>query len=139
MYPPIDRLTAQKYDQTFGVNVIGHYLFFRLLYPLLTSPSSSTQSQSSPSRVIWTSSSGNLTVNGRLNFSAFTDGPARRKAGTFNIYGQSKLAQIQLSTYVAKRAADAGDNVLSIAIDPGHIRTEIFRDKKSWYLILWVR
>ncbi|EJF60473.1 NAD(P)-binding protein [Dichomitus squalens LYAD-421 SS1] len=137
MYPPLDQITAQKYDATFGVNVIGHHLFLRLLYPLLTSPSPLSQSQTSPSRIIWTSSSANLLVNGRLDFSTFTEGPDRRKAGTFDLYGQSKLAQIQLSAYVAKRAAEAGENVVSIAVDPGHIRSDIFRGKKPWYIILY--
>ncbi|RDX47114.1 NAD(P)-binding protein [Lentinus brumalis] len=141
MLPPIDELTAQSYDLTFGTNVIGHFLFLQLLYPLLDSVSHRPNS-SDPARVVWVSGFANYLVpGGKLSYSTFTDGPARRnvKRGMFAMYAQSKLAQITLSTYLAKRAAEAGQNVVSFAVDPGNIQSEIFRGDKVWYLRLWER
>lgn len=53
MTPPIDQLTAQKFDLQFGTNVLGHLLFIRLLYPLLVSITTSMD----PSRIVWVTSS----------------------------------------------------------------------------------
>ena len=137
MLPPVEELTAQGYDLTFGTNVVGHFLFLQLLYPLLLSAPAP-----GPARVVWTSSFSHYQVPGcRLDYATFFDGPARRnvKRGMFTMYAQSKLAQVTLSAYLARRAADEGHNVASIALDPGNILTEIFRGDKPWYLRLWVR
>ncbi len=40
--------------------------------------------------------------------------------------------------YLANRAKERGEGVVSIALHPGNISTEIFRDKKTWYMRLWV-
>ncbi|KAI1784263.1 NAD(P)-binding protein [Ganoderma leucocontextum] len=139
MFPPPEQLTAQKYDATVGVNVVGHHLLLRLLHPLLVSPSPSPASHPGPARIVWTSSSANYLVPGRLDFSTFTDRPARQpeKVDTFAMYCQSKLAQIQASALVARRAADAGEDVVSIAVDPGNIRSDIFRGTSSFIYWLW--
>ncbi len=140
MLPPVDDLSAQDYDLTFGTNVIGHFLFLQLLYPLLDSVSHRPDS-SDPARVVWVSGFANYLVpGGKLSYPTFTDGPARRnvKRGMFAMYAQSKLAQITLSAYLAKQAAEAGENVVSFAVDPGNIQSEIFRGDKAWYLRLWV-
>ncbi|RDX47105.1 NAD-P-binding protein [Lentinus brumalis] len=135
MLPPVEDLTAQGYDLTFGTNVIGHFLFLQLLYPLLVAAATP-----GPARIVWTASFAHYQVPGDLlNYATFTDGPERRnvRRGMFTIYAQNKLAQVALSSYLAKRAAEAGDNVASIAVDPGNIRSEIFRGDKPWYLLLW--
>ncbi|KAM5530131.1 hypothetical protein V8D89_016209 [Ganoderma adspersum] len=141
MFPPPEQLTAQGYDATVGVNVVGHHLFLRLLYPLLVSPHPNPASAShpGPARIIWVSSSANYLVPGRLDFTTFTDGPARqrKKVDTFGMYCQSKLAQIQVSAVVARRAADKGEDVVSITIDPGNIRSEIYRGTTSFFYKLW--
>nr|VWP00247.1 DDE-1 domain-containing protein [Ganoderma boninense] len=141
MFPPPEQLTAQKYDATVGVNVVGHHLFLRLLYPLLLSPTrraSSSSSSPGPARVVWVSSCANYLVPGRLDFATFTrDREGNRKVDLFGMYSQSKLAQIQASALVARRAAEAGEDVVSIAVDPGHIRSDIFRGTTSFFFRLW--
>ncbi|KAI0708181.1 NAD(P)-binding protein [Cerioporus squamosus] len=137
MLPPVEDLTAQGYDLTFGTNVIGHFLFLQLLYPLLLAAPAP-----GPSRVVWTASFSHYQVPGdRLDYATFTDGPERRnvRRGMFTMYAQSKLAQVALSSYLAKRAVEAGESVVSIVVDPGNIQSEIFRGEKPWYLRLWER
>ncbi len=51
--------------------------------------------------------------------------------GLYALYGEAKLAQIMLSVYLANRAKERGEGVVSIALHPGNISTEIFRDKKT--------
>ncbi|KAI0737631.1 NAD-P-binding protein [Daedaleopsis nitida] len=117
MCPSPDELTAQGADLTFGTNVTGHFLFFRLLYPLLlaasSSPASTSLSDTAPPHA------------------------KRRKAGMMAMYAQSKLAPISLSTYIAKEAARKDEKLMSIAADPGHTRSEIFHRGKAWYWQLW--
>ncbi|RPD54182.1 NAD(P)-binding protein [Lentinus tigrinus ALCF2SS1-7] len=135
MLPPIDALTKQGYDLTVGISLIGHHLFLRLLYPLLLAAPAPD-----PARIIWVASFAHHHVpGGRLNYATFTDGPERRKTGLFLLYDEAKLAQVTLSVYLANRAKERGERVVSIALHPGNINTEIFRDKKSWLLKLWVR
>lgn len=143
MCPPIDQLTAQQYDLTFGTNVIGHHLFLRLTYPLLLSPpSSSPAGPHSPdaARIVWLSSPANyLSPGGRIDLTTLTgDSLKRRKLGPFALYSQSKLATIALSAYVAKHAVARGESVVSVAVDPGHTHSEIFHRDKAWYWSLWV-
>ncbi|KAJ6556182.1 NAD(P)-binding protein [Mycena capillaripes] len=52
MGPPIEQLTAQGYDLTFGTNVLGHFYLTKLLLPTLLA----TAAPGKPARVINTSS-----------------------------------------------------------------------------------
>lgn len=124
------QVTAQGYDATFGINVIGHFLLVRLLYPIL----SASGTKPDPSRIIWVSSMANH-LPSELSYDAFRDGPARKKADPFVIYGESKLAAVMLSTYHARTSLD--DNVASIAIDPGCIKSSLYRSS-PWHLRLFV-
>ncbi|KAH9892803.1 NAD-P-binding protein [Cubamyces lactineus] len=131
MIPPKDQLTAQGYDATFGTNVIGHYLLCRLLYPIL---SASGQS-SDPSRLVWLASVGHYGPR-KLAYETYVDGPARQKIDLFDTYAQSKLAAVVLSMHFASKGAQEG-KVISIATDPGNIRSEIFRGDVPWYMRIW--
>ncbi|KAI0334991.1 NAD-P-binding protein [Cubamyces sp. BRFM 1775] len=131
MMPPRDQLTAQGYDATFGTNVVGHYLFLRLLYPLLSASGKS----SDPSRLVWLASVGHYGPR-KLAYEAYVDGPARKKVDLFDIYGQSKLAAVMLSMYFANKEGKES-KVISIAADPGNIRSEIFRGDIPWYMRIW--
>lgn len=132
MFPTAaDRFTAQGYDTTFGVNVIGHFLLVRLLYPIL----SASGSKSDPSRIIWLSSMAHHEPRA-ITYEAFRDGPVNRKADPFHLYGQSKLAEAMLSTCHARRCIE--ENVISIAVDPGCIRSDIYRSS-PWHLKFFVR
>ena len=133
MIPPREQLTAQGYDATFGTNVIGHYLLLRLLYPML----SASGTPSDPSRLVWLGSVGHYGPR-RLAYETYVDGPARKKIDLFDMYGQSKLANVMLSIYFANKEAQEG-KIISIATDPGNIKSDIFRGDVPWYMRIWVR
>ncbi|KAJ3519276.1 hypothetical protein NM688_g9322 [Phlebia brevispora] len=121
MVPPIDQLTAQGYDMQFGVNVLGHFLFLKLLYPLL----SSSSSPGSPSRFVWTTSSVNWYFHAPMKYDTLKDSPARRKLGPSELYCQSKFATVLLVLYLAKTCAK--DGIVAITVDPGNIQTDLQR------------
>ena len=86
MAPPIDMVTDDGYDLQFGTNVVGHFYFTKLVLPILLSTAKS--SSDGAVRVVNTSSNGHLF--GGLKYDTMKDGPARKKAGIWELYGQSK-------------------------------------------------
>ncbi|KAI0650306.1 NAD-P-binding protein [Trametes meyenii] len=130
LYPAPELVTSQGYDATIGTNVIGHFLFARLLYTTLSKSGRETD----PSRIVWLSSMGNFIAT-KLDYEAYVDGPARQRADLFTLYQESKLAVVLLSNHLAKSCAK--DNIVSIAVDPGNIRSEIYRETSPWYFKVW--
>jgi NAD(P)-dependent dehydrogenase (short-subunit alcohol dehydrogenase family) len=90
MVPPIEQLTEDGYDLQFGTNVLGHYYFTILLLPALLA--GTITSGDGKARVVNTSSSTHMFSN--MNFDTFTDGLARKKAGTQTLYSQSKHVRV---------------------------------------------
>ena len=86
MNPPLDLLTDDGYDLQFGTNVLGHFYFTKLLLPTLLSAAKSAPEGTA--RIVNTSSNGHWF--GGLMYDTLKDGPARRKQGPWELYGQSK-------------------------------------------------
>lgn len=101
MAPPIDQLTDDGFDMTFGTNVVGHFLFTMQLMPLLIS----TASDRGEARIVNVSSLGHMTAPkpcivwetlrpGEKN----SKGDAkRRKLGGNALYYQSKCVSDTIS------------------------------------------
>ncbi|KAI0369676.1 NAD-P-binding protein [Pilatotrama ljubarskyi] len=133
MYPPpANQITPQGYEATFATNVIGHFLLVRLLYPLLAA----SGREGDPSRIVWLSSMSSFRPS-RLTYEAYREGPAQKKADPFDLYSESKLAAAMLSNHLAKTCIK--DNIVSVAVDPGNIKTEIYREESHWTLKVWDR
>ncbi|KAI0642041.1 NAD-P-binding protein [Trametes meyenii] len=131
VYPPRVQLTEQGYDATFGTNVLGHYLFARLLYSTLKQSSRSPDT----ARVVWLSSMANYAPR-VLHYETYRQGPARDKADLLALYGESKLAAVLASNALARRCA--ADGIVSIAVDPGTIKSDIYRESCPWYYRLGI-
>ncbi len=132
VYPPAEhQFTTQGYDATFGTNVIGHFLLHRLLYTVVAA----SGGEPDFARIVWLSSSASQYPRA-LDYEAFRDGPAHAKVHPFIMYAQSKVAAIMLSMRLARHCAV--DNVVSIAVDPGSIKSEIYRSS-PWYIRTTVR
>ncbi|THH01123.1 hypothetical protein EW026_g1516 [Hermanssonia centrifuga] len=91
MFPPIESLTTDGYDQQFGTNVLGHFYFTKLLTPMLLTTAVSTPG--GRVRVINTSSMGHLMGNKYIDYDTLKDGPKRLKMGQ-KLYFQSKFYMI---------------------------------------------
>lgn len=121
MTPPIDMLTDDGYDLQFGTNVLGHFYFTKLVLPTLLSTAKSSPDGSA--RVVNTSSNGHWF--GGLEYDTMKDGPARRKQGPWQLYGQSKTGNVVFAVELARRYGDQG--IVSTSLNPGGIKTDLQR------------
>ncbi|VDC03810.1 unnamed protein product [Peniophora sp. CBMAI 1063] len=124
---PRDKLTAQGYDMTVGVNVLGPFLLAQLLLPALSSPLNAEKG-----RIISTSSVTHYFAP-HFNIAVARPGRARDKLGrdllgNDVLYAQTKTAETVLAKEKARRH---GDKIVSIAINPGNIQTNIQRNMKG--------
>ncbi|EIW80515.1 NAD(P)-binding protein [Coniophora puteana RWD-64-598 SS2] len=113
--PPIERLTDDGCDLTFGTNVLGHYYLTTLLLPILLSTAKASPERHV--RVIHTSSNSHH-LSG-INFDALNDTPTRKKLSTETLYSQSKSGNIVFSNELARRYGDQG--IVSISVHPGKL------------------
>jgi len=113
MAPAITK-TKQGYEMQFGVNFLGHFALTGLLYPLLKG--------TKDSRVITLSSMAYL--RGIIDFENLK---SERDHDAMREYAQSKLADMLLTMELDRRIKIKGDQVLSIAAQPGANRTELIR------------
>lgn len=94
MSPPLDQLTQEGFDMTFGTNVVGPYLFTTLLIPVLLA----TAADSGEARIVNTSSFGHmLAPKPCIDWDTLKPGNKnsegdrkRRKLGLTDLYSQSK-------------------------------------------------
>ncbi|KAH8294537.1 hypothetical protein KR044_007733 [Drosophila immigrans] len=106
-------LTADGYEQQFGVNHLGHFLLTNLLLDRLK--------QAAPSRIVVVSSAAHLF--GRINRE---DLMSERNYGKFiGAYSQSKLANILFTRKLSKLLQHTGVTVN--CCHPGVVRTELNR------------
>lgn len=109
------KLTEDGFDETFGVNHLGHYLFTRLLIPSLK--------RSGPgARVVHVSSRAHLRSRG-IRWDA-----VRKTRGTFAFFGpyqDSKLANVLFAFALARRFDS--NELASFALHPGVVATSIWR------------
>ncbi|KAJ7612609.1 hypothetical protein FB45DRAFT_1009230 [Roridomyces roridus] len=135
MTTPPEMLTAQGLDLQFGTNVLGHFFFTELLLPALTK---SFQHNQVPARVVNTTSMVYTIAPGSgVEFASVKGGAERdawlKKTGNFmapwRLYGQSKMGNILASNYWAKTYSDV---LVSCAVHPGPIRSELQRHLPGW-------
>ncbi|KAH7370257.1 hypothetical protein BKA65DRAFT_561849 [Rhexocercosporidium sp. MPI-PUGE-AT-0058] len=131
MVPPHGSKTKQGYELQLGTNNVAPFLFTKLLTPVLLK--SAKESAPGAVRVVWVSSSGAETLSpeggidmGNLDYNV--------DKSTWNKYGISKAGNIFHSTEFAKRYGNQG--VISVALNPGNLRTDLQRNTPRWQLLL---
>ncbi|KAK0192771.1 NAD(P)-binding protein [Armillaria mellea] len=129
MMAPHDMLTLQGYDYQFGVNVLGHFYFTKLLLPAL-------MLTEGKARVLTTSSSAiYLPLGNKILFETLKDGPARNRKSPTYLYFQSKVGDAMFALELAKRYEDKG--IASICLNPGNLKTSLDQHAK-WYNLIWL-
>jgi retinol dehydrogenase-14 len=103
-------LTAQGFEQTFGVNHLGPFLLTRLLAERLVA--------SAPSRVVNVSSFGHHFAAFGMRFS---DLQSERGYVSLEVYSRSKLANVLFTLELARRMSGTG--VTANAVHPGAVRS----------------
>ncbi|KAJ7457986.1 NAD(P)-binding protein [Mycena galericulata] len=122
MASPTALLTHEGYDLQFGVNVLGHFYLTQLLLPCLIAGAKSSPDH--VARAVNTSSQTHIVVD-KVNFDALTDTPTRSKMSPDDLYAQSKFGNVVYSVEFFRRYA--GDGVISTAVHPGMLTTNIGR------------
>lgn len=109
------RATAQGFEQTFGVNHLGHFYLTALLLDTLV--------ESAPARIVNVSSVAHrLAVRGM----PWNDLQHRRHYSALATYGESKLANLLFTRGLARRLDPA--LVTANAVHPGPVRTRFGMD-----------
>ncbi|KAL5483641.1 RDH1_3 [Sanghuangporus weigelae] len=129
MSPPVEQLTEDGYDMTFGTNVVGPFVFTKLLLPLLQRAAS----ENGDARIVNTSSLGHAAAPKEYIMwetlkPGEKDGPAdkkRRKFGPDNLYYQSKCGVIMVANEWARRYGNQG--IISCSLHPGTAESELGR------------
>ncbi|KAF7343514.1 Short-chain dehydrogenase/reductase family protein [Mycena sanguinolenta] len=139
MISPPEMLTAQGHDLQFGTNCIGHFFLTELLLPALLQSHADTGTRA---RVMHTSSIGHTFAPGRgIEFESLKGGEERDEwvksaggtMGPWRLYGESKLGNILVSNYFAR---EYGDKIVSSALHPGSIRSELNRHASALLQII---
>lgn len=122
MQTPDDMLTADGYDAQFGINVLGHAYLTKLLLPTLLRTSDET---STKSRVVNVSS---IVHHRRARIDYDTlhsrNDAHRLQLSAYDRYAQSKYGVVVFANELARRH---GDRLVSVALNPGNIKTGIRR------------
>ncbi|KAI0053804.1 NAD(P)-binding protein [Auriscalpium vulgare] len=125
MWPDHKELTTDGYDLQWGTNVVGHYLFTSLLLPALEAATHT--SPDGKARVVVTSSSAAYLYT--INWETFVPGPGRDKMSSFDLYSQSKFANVVFARELGRRYG--AKNIVVTAVNPGNIRTDLQRNVSS--------
>lgn len=124
MSPPDGSKTAQGYELQLGTNNIGTFLFTKLLTPTLVSTASSEAAASV--RVVWVSSSAAEIVSPRGGVPLDNLDYHQNQSPAYK-YGVSKAGNYFHSAEFARRHRESG--IVSIALNPGNLRTDLFRHR----------
>lgn len=116
-------VNSDDIEITFATNFVGHHLLFRYLQPLLESSKHigrvvSTTSMASYRSYSYLVATNRTALNGCLE--------PYEKNGVHYSYGQSKLAQLLWTKYVATKVLQPTSNIYVNAFHPGVVATNIF-------------
>ncbi|RMD44295.1 hypothetical protein DV735_g799, partial [Chaetothyriales sp. CBS 134920] len=130
MAPAQGSKTVQGYEQQLGTNNLGHFLFTKLLTPLLKETAKTEPAGSV--RVVWVASSAaaNFAPKGGVvmdNLDYKADRAALVK------YGISKAGNILQAAEYARRVGAAG-NIISVSLDPGNLKTGLYQTIPKWQM-----
>ncbi|KAG6353550.1 hypothetical protein INS49_005512 [Diaporthe citri] len=119
--------TEQGYELNLGTNTIGPFLFTKLLLPTLINTAKISPKDSV--RVIWVSS---IAVNLSPKYGLDIENLDYHKdQSTVTKYAISKVGNYLHSVEVARRHGAESDGVVSVALNPGNLNTELTRNR-SW-------
>ncbi|KAA1467078.1 NAD-P-binding protein [Dentipellis sp. KUC8613] len=143
LMPPIEQLTKDGYDLSFGTNVLGPFYFTKLLLPVLRRTSAAHPA--APARIITVGSTAGFMVP-TIDFNTLRDAPARLRMPRTTAYMQSKLGNFVCAAEMARRedarkkeGEGEGGEVVSVAINPGALDSDLGRHVDSWAMKVVLR
>ncbi|KAH7305466.1 retinol dehydrogenase [Stachybotrys elegans] len=119
MLPPEGSKTVQGYELQLGVNSIAHFLFVKLLTPLILETAKTTARNTV--RVVWVSSmSADFVPNPCVNFENMD---YHIPEDNMTKYNRSKSGNLMHAAEFQRRYPDSG--VVSVSLNPGLLKTPI--------------
>jgi NAD(P)-dependent dehydrogenase (short-subunit alcohol dehydrogenase family) len=113
--------TADGFEQQWQVNVLGHFLFGRLLLPAITAAKGPT------GRIVHVASGAHRLHSEEVDYELLaTEHESEEGFDQWKAYGRSKLANILLSNELARRLKAAGAAVTSNTLHPGNVNTALW-------------
>ncbi|OQD67357.1 hypothetical protein PENDEC_c039G06905 [Penicillium decumbens] len=124
MIPPKGTKTAQGHDLQFGTNVLGPFLFTKLLIPVMAQTAKTAAPGSV--RVIWAASLA-IQVMSPNGGGIILDGSGAPKIldSQQTNYGQTKVANVLLAFKTQELYGSQG--IRSVSFNPGNLKTELQR------------
>ena len=116
--------TAQSHELHLGVNVLGVFLFTKLLTPTLVATAKTERPNTI--RVVWVSSMGTEMVGEKSHGMSLDYLKYWPSISPLERYGLSKAGNWLHGVEYAKR--HQADGVVSISCNPGHLQTDLYRD-----------
>uniref|UniRef100_A0A7S0XN19 Uncharacterized protein n=1 Tax=Elphidium margaritaceum TaxID=933848 RepID=A0A7S0XN19_9EUKA len=113
--------TGDGFEQQWQVNVLGHFLFCRLLLPAIMAAKAPT------GRIVHVASGAHRLHPSPIDYALLAQ--EHESAKDFNqwrAYGRSKLANILFCNELARRLKAAGSAVTSNALHPGNVNTGLW-------------
>ncbi|KAJ5699007.1 hypothetical protein N7462_001012 [Penicillium macrosclerotiorum] len=119
--------TEEGFEVQLGTNHVGHFLFAKLLLPVLqkTVAAQRARGVTPDVRVVTLSSVAHVTSP--PTFEGMTSTPALLAGSTWNRYGASKAANILFAAELARRYPE----LLSVAVHPGAVNSDLYAHAKA--------
>ncbi|KAH8099800.1 NAD-binding protein [Cristinia sonorae] len=124
--PGYNEITEDGYDIQWGSNVVGPFLFIKLLIPALLEGVATSEDRTS--RVVFTAS---RLQTQSIQYDTLQDTTGRAKMSPSQRYAQSKFASVVLSADFSRRYGERG--LVSFAVNPGSIKTPLHRNSPAIY------
>ncbi|KAL3494134.1 hypothetical protein BJX62DRAFT_248221 [Aspergillus germanicus] len=126
--PPLGSVSKQGFELQLATNCLGPFLFTQLLLPLLKAAAASSSTAPGSVRVIWLSSQvAELSSPPEgLIMSELTTPPNDNVRN----YTNSKLGNMLLSSEFARRYGNQDQGIVSVALNPGAVNTNLLRNAK---------
>ncbi|KAL8722883.1 MAG: hypothetical protein Q9225_000716 [Loekoesia sp. 1 TL-2023] len=126
MTPPAGSKNKSGLDLEMATNCLGPFLLNRLLEPILVETAQSKSATRNGTRIVWVSSMITASVPpGGIQFEEKGSGQPQILRNAMQNYMQSKVGNLFLASETAKRLGNEG--VLSVAVNPGLMKTELQR------------
>ena len=124
MFPPHGTKTTQGHDLQFGTNMLGPFLFTKLLMPILVETAKTAAPDSV--RVLWASSLGIQVLSPSGGGMVLDESGAPKVLDNQQTnYGQTKVGNVFLAVKTQELYGSQG--VRSVSFNPGNLKTELQR------------
>lgn len=123
MFPPKDTRTKQGHDLQFGTNLLGPFLFTKLLLPAMVQTARIAAPDSV--RVLWAASSGIQVFSPEGGIVFNESGAPKIFDSQQTNYGQTKVGNVLLAIKIQELYGSQG--IRSVSFKPGNLKTELQR------------